>query len=127
MNLAWIVVSDIKKAVEYYTKTVGLTLYNVSEEYGWAELGGEEGGAMLGIAQYQADCPIPKGSNAILTFKVSNIMNSIEEFSKKGAKLIGEVMEVPGHVKLQLLVDEDGNHYQLVEELVTSCCSCSCN
>ena len=52
------------------------------------------------------------------TFTVPDIKKAIGEMSKKGVKLIGEMMEVPGHVKLQFFVDADGNTFQIVEELM---------
>jgi predicted enzyme related to lactoylglutathione lyase len=39
------------------------------------------------------------------------------EMEKKGAKKVGDVMEVPGHVKMLLFKDADGNHFQMVEML----------
>lgn len=37
--------------------------------------------------------------------------------AKKGAKFVGDVMEVPGACKLQTFQDADGNTFQLVENL----------
>jgi hypothetical protein len=36
---------------------------------------------------------------------------------KKQVKMLGEMMEVPGHVKLQMFQDSDGNHFQLAQML----------
>ena len=55
MDLVWIVVKDFKKAVKFYTETVGLKLLRNDEKSGWAELQGKEGGAMLGIASEQSE------------------------------------------------------------------------
>ena len=114
IHLAWIVVKDVKKAVKFYTEVVGLTIQNFDENYGWAELVGEDG-AVLGISQQSDDNNIKPGQNAVLTLSVEDIVKSSAELAKKGTKLIGEMMEVPGHVKLQMCVDQDGNHFQLAE------------
>ena len=45
MDLAWIVVKDLKQAIQYYTETVGLKLMVYDEKFGWAELQGHNGGA----------------------------------------------------------------------------------
>ncbi len=116
-DLAWIVVKDLKKAVKFYTETVGLKLMKLHEELGWAELQGPNGGAILGIAAENDNDPIKAGANACLTFTVENLEESRDAFLKKGAKFLGEVMEVPGHVKLLSGVDIDGNHFQLAEML----------
>lgn len=115
--LSWIVVSDLPKATKFFTECVGLKISQASEEYGWVELSGYEGGATLGLAAVGAHNPISPGHNAITTFTVDNIEKATADFSKKGVKLIGEIMEVPGHVKLQLFADLDGNKFQLVEDL----------
>lgn len=117
IGLIWIVVNDLKTAVEFYTKIIGLKLMEVSEEHGWAELEGQKGGSRLGIAQMpkEDDSGIKPGQNAIITFTVTNLDSSIANLTEKGAKLVGPVQEVPGHVKMQMISDVDGNHFQIVE------------
>ncbi len=125
MDLVWIVVNDIKKAIKFYTETVGLKLLEFNEQYGWAELEGNEGGARIGIAQ---SCPkepsFRPGENAIPTFTVKSLDKAVSDFSNKGAKLIGDIQEVPGHVKMQTVSDLDGNRFQLCEVLSHSCPHC---
>ncbi|MES2121340.1 MAG: VOC family protein [Chlamydiota bacterium] len=129
LGLAWIVVNDLKKAVEFYTKVIGLKLMEINEEYGWAELEGQKGGgSRLGIAQMptEDDSGIKPGQNAIVTFTVTNLDSSIAGMTEKGAKLVGAIQEVPGHVKMQMVCDIDGNHFQMVEVLHhvhSGCCS----
>lgn len=126
MDLAWIVVNDLKKAIKFYTETIGLKLMECNEQFGWAELEGNEGGARIGLAQTQLKCgeDIQPGQNAIPTFTVGSLEKAIAELIKKGTTLIGTVQEVPGHVKLQTVSDIDGNRFQLVEVLThTHCCS----
>lgn len=117
MDLAWIVVNDIKKAIQYYTHTIGLKLQTYDEKYNWAELVSHQGNFRLGIAQKSDHEAIQPGQNAILTLTVDNLEKALADLSKKGAKMKGDVMEVPGNVKLQMMVDHDGNHFQIVEVL----------
>ncbi len=117
MELAWIVVKDLKKAIKFYTETMGLKLMEQHDAYGWAELQGHEGGARLGIAQANDKESVQPGSNAVVTLTVESIEEALEGFKKKGVKLLGDVQEVPGHVKMQSVVDSDGNQFQLVEKL----------
>jgi len=127
MDLVWISVNDVKKAVKFYTETVGLKLKEFDENYGWAELEGQHGGATIGLAQCQPNSEdnIRPGQNGVMTLTVDNLENTIAHLTKQGAKLVGKVQEVPGHVKLQMVADSDGNHFQLVQELSRkSCCSC---
>lgn len=117
-DLSWIVVADIKKAKRFFTESVGLKELSFSEEFGWVELGGEKGGAMIGLAE---ESPLMEnlkaGSNAIITLTVENIEKTCQMFKDKGINLIGDIIEVPGHVKMQMFSDLDGNLFQLVQNL----------
>lgn len=124
IGLSWIVVKNVKESVKYYTEVVGLKLMEFNEEYGWAELEGHEGGSRLGIAQENPRESVRAGQNAIMTFTVGNLQKTKEFMVKQGAKCEGDVMEVPGHVKMQTIVDKDGNRFQICELLHHSCCHC---
>lgn len=117
MDLVWIVVKDFKKAVKFYTETVGLKLLRNDEEFGWAELQGKEGGAMLGICTESSENNLKPGDNACMTFTVENLDKSKAFFLQKGAKFLGDIQEIPGHVRLLTGVDADGNHFQLAQML----------
>lgn len=112
--LSWIVVKDIKKAIKFYTEVVGLKLREYHEQYGWAELIGSDGAA-LGIAEESPQEAIKAGSNAVTTISVDNLEKARQEFLKKGVRLVGDVLDIPGHVKMQTFTDQDGNTLQIVE------------
>ena len=118
MELAWIVVKDLKKAVKFYTEVIGLKLLEISEEFNWAELEGKLGGARLGIAQMN-DEGFEPGENAFLTFSVDDLFLARAELESKGAKFIGEIEEIPGHVRMLMVIDLDGNRFQLVQKLTS--------
>ena len=120
LNLAYVVVADLKKAVHFYTEVVGLKLNELNEKFGWAELSGTEGGARLGIAQANDYEKIKPGQNAVVTLSVDNLAASKEDLIRKGATVVGEMLEVPGVVKMQMVKDHDGNHFHLVESLEAS-------
>jgi predicted enzyme related to lactoylglutathione lyase len=112
--LTWIAVSDVEEAIKFYTEVVGLELKEFYKEFNWAELAGKDG-SRLGIAQSSPE--LQAGSNAVPTVAVKDIESVRADFQKKGVELIGEIMEIPGHVKLQSFKDKDGNFFQLVEVL----------
>jgi predicted enzyme related to lactoylglutathione lyase len=116
-NLSWIVVSDINKAKNFYHDILGMEIHTSSPEHGWVELIGKDGGALLGLAQSNAHNAIKEGSNAVVTLSVDNIEKSKSELVEKGVSMIGDIIEVPGHVKMQMFTDFDNNHFQLVELL----------
>lgn len=117
IDLAWIVVADLDKAVKFFVEIVGLELISIEKKFGWAELQGKDGGALLGIAQMSGHSPINPGNNAVVTISVENIDQAIAEMVKKGGKIIGELCVIPNHVKLQLFSDNDGNYFQLTQVL----------
>lgn len=118
LDLVWISVNDFKKAIKFYTEVVGLKLLECNEEWGWAELEGQNGGIKLGIGQYRPkQDAVEPGQNAVMTFTVENIDQAVKDLRQKGATLIGEIEEVPGHVKMQMVKDVDGNYFHLVEIL----------
>lgn len=116
IGLIWIVVKDLSKAIEYYTTVVGLHLLELHEEFGWAELGGETG-TRLGIAQENPQEKMRAGENAVITFSVSDIEQRKREMAEQGAVFEGELIEIPGHVKMQTVLDRDGNRFQLCQLL----------
>ena len=118
IDLAWIPVQDFKKAIKFYTEVVGLQIAEINEEWHWAELEGKEGGIRLGIGQYQSEqCPVKPGHNAVLSFTVKNVETARKEMEQKGVTLVGDIEEIPGHVKMQLIKDSEGNFIHLVEKL----------
>jgi predicted enzyme related to lactoylglutathione lyase len=117
IELAWIVVNDINKALKFYTEIVGLKLLEHNKEFGWAELSGHLSGARLGIAQKSEMEVIQPGQNAVVTLTVDDLEATRADLEGKGVKMIGETQEIPGMVKLQMISDEDGNQTQLIQML----------
>lgn len=119
IQLIWVSVKDLHKAVKFYTEVVGLKLCELHEDFGWAELCGQEGGCRLGISQAMGDGSddVLPGGNAVATLTVEDIEMSSKEMEDKGMQLHGAIQEVPGHVKLRMFIDADGNKMQLVQML----------
>lgn len=116
LGLAWIVVKNLDSAIKFYTQTVGLKVDVFSPEYKWAELVGETG-ARLGIAEENQTSDVKAGSNAVITLTVEDILSAKNEFLKKDVELVGDLLEVEGHVKMQSFKDLDGNLFQLCQIL----------
>ena len=116
-DLAWIVVKDLQKSIQFYTEIVGMELKELHEEFGWAELSGSEGGARLGLSQENNKEVLSAGQNAVITLSVKNLLTAKAEMEKKGASMVGDIMEIPHVVKLQMVKDLSGNFFQLVEVL----------
>ena len=121
MDLAWISVKDIKKSEKFFAETLGLKVTTSTPEYGWLELAAKEGGCALGVGACsdtdEYENPVKPGMNAVLTMTVDDIVAAKKELEAKNVRFIGEIVEVPGHVKMATFADIDGNIFQLVQEL----------
>lgn len=115
ISMAWVVVKDIEASIRFYTEVVGLKLAEHCKEYGWAELVAINGGARLGLAQVCEREPMNPGQNAVVGLTVGDILKAKERLAKGKTNFVGDIMEVPGVVKLQTFTDPDGNKFQLAE------------
>lgn len=128
IELIWITVSDLKKSVTFFTQTLGLSVHQLSEEFGWAEVVGKDGGCLLGIARKESDEPTHcsccgdnkqktpmSEQNAIVAFTVDDLDKTIAELKKAGVNFIDEILEIPEGPRMITFVDFDGNKFQLVE------------
>lgn len=117
-ELCWLVVANLNKAIDFYTNTLGLKLLNKAEEHGWAELQGKEGGIVIGLCQSSDHAPdLKPGFNAVMTFNVDDMDSAKKELTAKGLLMVGPVIEVEGHVKMQDCFDIDNNRFQIVQTL----------
>lgn len=119
MDLAWITTSDIKKAEKFFVETLGMKLSNKAEEWGWLEVTGQEGGFTLGIGQARDHSPSYEkpGNNSVVTLSVPDVVKSKADLEAKGVRFLGDIIEVPGHVKMVTFMDPDNNVFQLVQVL----------
>ena len=116
IDLIWISVGDFDQAVKFYTDVVGLQLLEKNDQWKWAELQGETG-ARLGIGAACEGNGARPGMNGVITITVEDLDQSKKELMEKGAVAIGDECVVPGHVKMQLFKDADGNQFHIVQHL----------
>jgi predicted enzyme related to lactoylglutathione lyase len=114
--MAWVLVDNIAQGKEFFTKTLGLELTADSPEYNWAEFSAQ-GGASIGMGEACKDTPMKAGSNAVMCINVEDIVAAKAELESKNVRVIGDIQEVPGHVKMILIQDPSGNLYNIVQKL----------
>lgn len=119
IELGWIIVSNFAKSKQFFSETLGLKILEQTEHYSWMELGAQEGDMRLGVGEYceeysKDDKP---GQNAVLALTVDNIVAAKKELEDKGVIFIGDIVEIPGNVKMATFKDLDGNKFQLVEHI----------
>lgn len=128
-DMAWITVSDSSKEKKLFVDILGMKIQADAPEYGWMELVAKDGGSALGIGQYNPEYSkeVKPGQNAIVTFSVDDILAAKRVLEKNGVTLLGDIVEVPGHVKMLFFADGDGNKFQICQLLDepsqhSSCC-----
>lgn len=113
MTIACLTVSDVQKAKWLFVEVLGMTLKHDVPDYNWMEFQGKEGGR-IGVGQSSEDQK--SGKNAILSIAVDNIEEMRNHLISQEIE-VGEITEVPGHVKLAPFKDQDGNNFFLAQNL----------
>ena len=116
IELIWVIVQDFTKAVAFYRDVLGFTLVEAHEAFQWAEFRNATG-CRFGVSASTMDRDLHLGNNAIPTITVEDIQTARKELEHKAVTLLGEIIEIPGRVRLQLFQDADGNHFQLCQLL----------
>ena len=114
-DLAWVSVSELKQAKEFFTDVLGLSVSSSNEQFGWMELSAPEGGLTLGLGK--GDQGPKPGSGAIVAYNVDDINAMKKHLEDKNVTIIGDIMEIPGDVKMLMFADPDGNVFHVVEHL----------
>ena len=111
---ATIYVSDINRSIEFYTKTLGLTLRMRVDDH-WAEI---DAGSGFIVGLHPATPHTPKPGNPGATRLGLNVTKPLDdvvsELKQKGVPIPGPIMD-DGNVKLAFLADPDGNPFYLFE------------
>lgn len=128
-DMAWITVADITKAKKLFVDILGMEVRADTPEYGWMEVVPKDGGSALGIDQFNSKYgkEVQPGQNAVVTFTVDDIIAAKAILEKNNVIVLGDIVEIPGHVKMLFFADADGNKFQIVQLLDVapqhgSCC-----
>ena len=109
-----VVVSNGKKALEFYHGKLGLDV--LANEDHWLVVGRKKGGLALHLCAYGRPTPkSEKGNTGILLHTDKPMMQTYRELRKKGVKFSHPPQKVPWGWKC-LLLDPDGNELWLAEE-----------
>ena len=112
VNLAWYSVKDLNAAKRFYGEVLGLK--KTFEMEGWSEFSHADGAASIGLSAISE----PGEGGATVVLKVDDLDRSRKELGAKGVKFEGDVMEVPGVVRIASFRDPAGNRLQLCQVLM---------
>ena len=109
-----IYVSDMDRAVQFYTEALGFAL---KERYGnhWASI---DGGPGLTIGLHPATAEVPagrQGSIALGLYLSQPIAEAVKTLTSRGIAFTGPVINDDGILSLAFFTDPDGNSLYLAE------------
>ena len=106
MALASFQVRDMAKAKEWYARVLGSTEVFEVAEHNWCEVTTPHAGLFLGLNATETPQP---SAGAALGFGVADMDKARAWLVKNGVELEGDVIVIPGIVKLLYFRDPDGN------------------
>ena len=102
-------VADLNRSVEFYTKTLGLTLAYQEAGSGWAEI--ELHGVHLGLMQAE---PAGGARNPFLSLLVDDLAATVNVLKERGVNFDGDI-RTEAYGRLITVTDPDGNQFDLFE------------
>jgi CreA protein len=109
-------VTDLPRALDWYTGVLGFTVIHHVPEAGWAELQTPVDDVRVGLTAIEK-IPAP-GGGAVLTFNVRDIGAARRYLeSRDDVRFDGETCTIEGWVRLATVFDPDGNTLMLAESL----------
>lgn len=117
IGLAWISSSDLAKSKKFLVDTLGLEILEDVPNYNWMELAAADKAFILGVGKDDGFSPVKPGQNAVVTLTVDDLKAAKSELEAKGIT-VGEIVEIPDHVKMAFVQDPDGNYFHLVQHLI---------
>lgn len=110
-------VSNLDRAVAFYTKVLGLDLVLRSDELHWAELSFGLPNVKIGLGEGEE----VKGSGTTsLNVGVKDVDAARATLERRGVTFLRDTMTIEGKVKLADFLDPDGNKIRLAQSLTAA-------
>ena len=103
-------VSDMDRAVQFYTATLGFELTERRDDLQFAHIASNVPGLEIGLNQV----PEPKGSGSVvINIGVAHVGEARKLLERRGVVFRGDTAVIPGKVALAGFSDPDGNALRL--------------
>jgi predicted enzyme related to lactoylglutathione lyase len=102
-------VSDLGRAIEWYTKVLGFSVNSRMDAINFAIMGTPVEGVVLGLSKVDG---APRTNGVSLTWGVTDIDAAEATFKAAGGRPDGPINDIPGVVRLLSFSDPDGNRHQ---------------
>jgi catechol 2,3-dioxygenase-like lactoylglutathione lyase family enzyme len=107
-------VSNLEKAIEFYTSILNFELVKRNDSLHWAELSFGIPGVLVGLGEGEE---VRGSGTASLNIGVQNVDRARTVLEHRGVTFLRPTLEIPGKVKLADFVDPDGNKIRLAETI----------
>ena len=107
-------VKDIGSSIKWFKNVLGFEELFHATEAGWAEVSTPSENVSIGLGQTEE---VDGKGGATPVFGVKDIIAARADLETKDVKFDGDIIEIPGLVKLATFFDPDGNTYMLAESL----------
>ena len=106
-------VTDLDRSIAWYRDTLGFELLYKADAIAWCELKTPVARVNVGLSERQ-EAGGPGG--ATLTFGVTDLEQAKADLDAKGVRQDGDVIEIPGLVRLLTFFDPDDNALMFYQE-----------
>ena len=109
-------VTNLDRSIAWYRDVLGFTLLYRSEDIGWCELSSAVEKVNVGLSERREG---GGAGGATLTFGVTDLEAAKAALDERGVRQDGDIMEIPGLVRLLTFFDPDDNalmFYQMPED-----------
>jgi len=108
-------VSDLQRALEFYERQLGLKIFYVNNEIGWAELSfGSHQRPHLGLNRYSGEGDVPTNAGGTPSFQVQNMKSLKAEVERPGIPHQG-IVEYSDYFHFLWILDPNGNKIEFIK------------
>ncbi len=107
-------VRDLDTSIAWFEDKLGFEVLFRVDEAGWAEMSTPTPGVSIGLGVNQE---VDGSGGTTPVFGVNDIVAAKAELEGKGVTFDGDIVEIPGLVKLATFFDPDGNSYMFAQSL----------
>lgn len=105
-------VTDLDASIAWFQEMLGFELLFRVDEQGWAELSTPSKEVTIGLGVNET---VDGRGGSTPVFGVADIVAARAELEGKGVRFDGDIVDIPGMVKLATFYDPDGNTYMFAE------------
>jgi catechol 2,3-dioxygenase-like lactoylglutathione lyase family enzyme len=107
----WVPVTDLTRSISWYQQVLNLRLIFRADQIGWAELGTETPGAVVGLFRTGEDAPrhTESAGGATLTFGVTDLESERKRLADLGVEFGRYDRVIPSLISFVSFADPDGN------------------